>query len=678
MIENCWVDKKAEDFVRRYADQGINSDLALRVYTSQLIGSDPRLVMHGGGNTSCKTEIEDLFGDKQRVLCIKGSGWDLATIEAAGLPAVKLEPLLKLRKLKTLSDEEMVNVQRINLINQASPNPSVETLLHAFLPHTVVDHTHATAFLSLANLPDPKAILREIFGDSLVLVPYIMPGFSLAKVAAEIAENNPKAKGLLLLKHGHFTWGQSAKESYLRVIEQTNLVEKWFADRRRRANIRVKKDLKINDRSLIGMIKKAFFEISEEPKPSVVLNILKDETISAQVDKHITDGIVDRGVATPDHVIRIKPKPWILTRSMQIEGQKAINDGLETYISDYKRYFMKWSAQADEPKTMLDPKPKVVWVEGFGLIGIGGSLKEAKTIIDIAVQNILVITDSEGAGGFYPVKNKDLFDMEYWSLEQAKLKTISSLPLQGKITLVTGAAGGIGTAIVNSFVEAGAEVVAVDIDKNALKQSSFVSKVQTRNIDVTDEQQVKQLIEDLVYQFGGIDILVSNAGMAFQSSLLEMEMNDLRKSFEINFFSHFSLAKLIGQLFVEQGNKGQMLFNISKQAVNPGRNFGAYGLPKSTLMFLVKQLALELGSYGIRVNGINADRVRSGMLSEEFVKERAKARGLTVEQYMSGNLLNKEVEASHVAKALIDLSLSERTTGHVISVDGGNIEASLR
>ena len=207
---------------------------------------------------------------------------------------MKLEPLLKLRKLKILSDEEMVNVQRINLINQASPNPSVETLLHAFLPHTVVDHTHATAFLSLANLPDPKAILREIFGDSLVLVPYIMPGFSLAKVAAEIAESNPKAKGLLLLKHGHFTWGQSAKESYLRVIEQTNLVEKWFADRRRRANIRVKKDLKINDRSLIGMIKKAFFEISEEPKPSVVLNTLKDKAISAQVDKHIIDGIVDK------------------------------------------------------------------------------------------------------------------------------------------------------------------------------------------------------------------------------------------------------------------------------------------------------------------------------------------------------------------------------------------------
>ena len=213
MIEDRWVDKDANDFVVRYAEEGISSDLALRVYTSRLIGSDPDLVMHGGGNTSCKIELDDLFEEKQKVICVKGSGWDLATIEAQGFPALKLEPLLKLRKLEMLSDKDMVNAQRTSLINQASPNPSIETLLHAFLPHKVVDHTHATAFLSLANLPEPKAILRDIFGDSLAIVPYIMPGFSLAKLAAEIAENNTNAKGLILLKHGHFTWGKTAKES---------------------------------------------------------------------------------------------------------------------------------------------------------------------------------------------------------------------------------------------------------------------------------------------------------------------------------------------------------------------------------------------------------------------------------------------------------------------------------
>ncbi len=678
MIEDRWVDKDANDFVKRYQEKGISSDLALRVYTSRLIGSDPDLVMHGGGNTSCKTEVEDLFGDKQKVICVKGSGWDLATIELPGFPALKLEPLLNLRKLEMLSDKDMVNVQRMNLINQASPNPSIETLLHAFLPHKVVDHTHATAILSLANIPEPKAILHEIFGDSLALVPYIMPGFSLAKIAAEIAENNPQAKGLVLLKHGHFTWGKSAKESYSRLIEQTNLVEKWFSDRRRKIGRRSKKGLKSNYRLLISRIKKSFFDLSEEPAPTVVIKTCIDDGISAQIDKHIVNGITDRGVATPDHVIRIKPKPWVLTKSTQRAGQKAINDSLKSYISDYKNYFNKWSAKADESKIMLDPKPKVIWVEGFGLIGIGGSIKEAKIIMDIAIQNVSVITASESAGGFHPVKNQDLFDMEYWSLEQSKLKKSISLPLKGKITLVTGAAGAIGTAIVNSFTEAGAEVIAVDINKRKLEQSGFGANVQKRNFDVTDEKTVENFIEDLVHDFGGIDILVSNVGAAFQSPLIEIEMDDLRRSFEINFFSHFRLAKLIGQLFIEQGNKGQMLFNISKQAVNPGYNFGAYGLPKSTLMFLVKQLALELGSYGIRVNGINADRIRSGMLTEEFIAERAKSRGMSAEQYMSGNLLNEEVEARHVAKAFIDLCLLERTTGHVISVDGGNIEASLR
>ena len=257
-----------------------------------------------------------------------------------------------------------------------------------------------------------------------------------------------------------------------------------------------------------------------------------------------------------------------MTKSIQRAGQKAINDSLKAYISDYRNYFNNWSAKADELKIMLDPMPKIIWVEGFGLIGIGGSIKESKTIIDIAIQNVSVITDSESAGGFHPVKNKDLFDMENWSLEQAKLKKTISLPLKGKITLVTGAAGGIGSAIVNSFAEAGAEVIAVDINKRNLEQSGFGANVQKRIFDVTDEKTVESFIEGLVHDLGGIDILISNVGTAIQSPLLEIEMSHLRRSFEVNFFSHFTLAKLIGQLFIEQGNKGLMLFNI-KQAVNP-------------------------------------------------------------------------------------------------------------
>ena len=227
-----WLDTDANSHIERHAIKGINAEIALRVYTSRLIGSDPDLVMHGGGNTSCKTTMPDFFGNNVRVLCVKGSGWDLSTIEAPGLPAVKLDPLLELRQLDALSDEDMVNVQRANLMDQSSPNPSVETLLHAFLPHSVVDHTHATPFLALANLPEPEEVVYEIFGDSLAIVPYVMPGFALAKLANEIAEQCPKAEGLLLRQHGHFTWGDDAKQSYERVINHTNKVETWFANRR--------------------------------------------------------------------------------------------------------------------------------------------------------------------------------------------------------------------------------------------------------------------------------------------------------------------------------------------------------------------------------------------------------------------------------------------------------------
>ena len=530
MFHTRWVDVDANSCIERHVEKGINTDLALRVYTSQLIGSDPDLVMHGGGNTSCKTTMPDLFGNDTRVLCVKGSGWDLGTIEAPGLPAVRLDPLLELRKLDALSDEDMVNVQRANLMDQASPNPSVETLLHAFLPHQVVDHTHATPFLALANLPEPEAIMREIFGTSMAIVPYVMPGFALAKLAAEIAEQYPKAEGLLLLQHGHFTWGEDAKQSYNRVIDHTNRVEAWFADHRDAVQYPGTGLPQAEAQRLIHDLKRALVEVSSNPSPSFVLAWIDDAAITAQIDQHIFNGVLGRGVATPDHVIRIKAKPLVLTRDIQAGGAEAIAGAINAYTSDYKKYFNTWSALADSPKTMLNPMPKLAWVEGMGLIGIGGSMKEAKTITDLGVQNVRVTTDAEAAGGFYPVADKDLFDMEYWSLEQAKLGKASPPPLQGKVTVITGAGGAIGSAMVKVFEKAGAEVVAVDISAEALANQGFSAKVCQKTLDLTDADQIKELTNDIVRQYGGVDILLSNAGTAPQASILEMEEDMLRRS----------------------------------------------------------------------------------------------------------------------------------------------------
>lgn len=680
MFKNNWNDKDAASFIKTHHADRINADLAHRVYTSQLIGKEPDLVMHGGGNTSCKTVMKDLHGQNLDVLCVKGSGWDLGTIQAPGLPAVRLAPLLDLRNLDALSDEDMVNVQLANLLDQSAPNPSVETLLHAFLPHKFIDHTHATPFLSLANLPDSDAIMREVFGQTLAVVPYVKPGFALAKLAAQVAEENPEAEGLLLLKHGHFTWGTDAKSSYDRVIAHTNLIEEWFAQHRESKQYPSSQPAKPANNNYIDLIASAFSQVNAAGDTSFILDVVRDPSLVKQMDLHIVNGVTDRGVATPDHVIRIKAKPLVLTQAILAGGSDEIAEAIRAFVADYTEYFDKWSAQADSPKTMLDPMPKLIWVESFGIIGVGGTKKEACVITDLGAQNIRVITDGEKAGGFYPVRDNDLFDMEYWSLEQAKLSKASRKSLQGKVVMVTGAGGTIGSAIIKAYANAGAELVAVDNNADALErvEKDFPAGTLLKTINLTKTDQIDTLLNEVILEFGGIDILISNAGTAPQSSLLEMEDVMLRESFEINFFAHYYLAKSVANHFVKQGRKGQLLFNISKQAVNPGRNFGAYGIPKAALMALMKQLALELGEHGIRVNGVNADRIRSGILNDEFITNRAQARNISAKEYMQGNLLGEEVEAHHVAKAFLDLSLSQRTTSHVMTVDGGNIEASLR
>ena len=290
------------------------------------------------------------------------------------------------------------------------------------------------------------------------------------------------------------------------------------------------------------------------------------------------------------------------------------------------------------------------------------------------------MADGADAGGFHPVREKDLFDLEYWSLEQAKLGKAKPPAMQSQIVIVTGGAGAIGSAIAKEFHAAGAEIMLVDKHAEQLQQVRLQidPKISILQADVTQPDAPRRIIEAVTKTFGGVDILISNAGSAQQSSIIGMDQQLLRDSFELNFFAHFSLAQEVFKAFRKQAINGQILFNVSKQAVNPGRNFGAYGLPKSALFFLVRQMALEFGGDGVRVNGVNADRIRSGLLNDAMIAERSKARGVDEAAYLAGNLLKKEVKACHVARAFLALAQSERTTGHIMTVDGGNIEASLR
>ena len=686
MIANLWTDAEADAFLAAAGSDTRARDLALRVYTSRLIGRDADLVMHGGGNTSLKSTALDVFGEEVEVLHIKGSGWDLEVIEPRGLPAVRLAPLMRLRSLDALSDEAMVSVQRLNLLDPAAPNPSVETLLHAWIPHRVVDHTHATAFLVLANLPEVAAVTRELFGDRLSLVPYVMPGFALAKAAAAAFDRNPDAKGLLLVNHGHFAWGPDAKSSYDRIVEHTNLVEAWLADRRPAPLVPAAALPAGQAARVLSTLRGSLASVLPDSAHMPALDLRSGEAERAFCVRPDLEDLARRGVATPDHVIRTKAEPLVLRAADQ--GAEAMRAAVQAYADRYRAYFDTHAPSASEPKRILSPMPGLVWLEGAGIVGIGATAAAARIAADIGCQSARVRADAEAVGSFRPIGAKDLFDMEYWSLEQAKLGSGKALPLQGRIVLVTGGAGAIGMASALAFAAQGATLFLVDRPGEALDKALALLGADhgAHGCDITAPGAAAAAIEACAARFGGLDILLSNAGAAVTGDIATLDDRVLRDSFELNFFAHLAVSQgAIACFRAQQSGRGargaepgQILFNVSKQAVNPGRGFGAYGLPKATTFFLLRQLALELGAAGIRVNGINADRIRSGLLSSEMIAARSAARGVDEVTYMAGNLLRAEVEARHVADAFVMLARAERTTGHVMTVDGGNMEAALR
>ena len=677
MIDNNYDQSEAKKWKDEAGQLEADQELALRVYTSRLIGGNPDLVMHGGGNTSVKVTRKNIFGEDCSVMHVKGSGWDLDTILAPGLPGLWLDPLKKLRNLNELSDEDMVNLQRSNLLHSSSPNPSVETLLHAFLPHKYVDHTHATPFLILANLPNAEAVCREIFGDQLGIVPYIMPGFALAKKAAEVFEQDPTVDGLLLLGHGHFAFGDSAEASYSKIISHTQKVAEFF-DLHSPTKLAERREHNAHD--VLPIIRGLIAEMNGPNASMPILDVRNGEDAIKFLERSDIDELAKRGTASPDHVIRIKARPLVLRQSIWSSGRSAIKEVLDDYAADYKAMFDRQAPNASQKKTMLNPDPKTIWMEGVGFIGLGGNQKAASIAGDLVVQNARVRAVGEDAGGFYPISEKDLFDCEYWSLEQAKLGKGKKPPFEGQVVMITGGGGTIGRATAKVFAAVGAHCVLVDSNEQALEDSlvALGSSHAAISIDITETGSAERAVKHCIEKYGGIDILISNAGSATSGSMLELDDNSLRKAFELNFFTHQAFAVQAAKTMCNQGRGGQILFNISKQSVNPGKNFGAYGLPKATTLFLMRQLALELGNFGIRVNGVNADRIRSGLLTDEFISERADARGVSEDSYMAGNLLNREVGAEHVAGAFLALAQSDRTTGHVITVDGGNIEAALR
>ena len=677
-MKNNWSKNFANKYIKKYKKLGFSKDLALRVYTAHLLGRNKELVLHGGGNTSVKTTIKDIDGKKYSVLCVKGSGWDMADIEPEGLPAVKLEPLLELKKKKYLSDEDMVSFQKRNLINVKSPNPSVETFLHAFLPFKFVDHTHADAVLNVTNRAGGLNFCKKVFGNKVSVAPYIMPGFMLAKKINEIYSKNPNINCLILMNHGIFTFADSAKEAYDLMIKYVSQAERAIKKLKVKKIKQIKNfSTKFNAHEIAPIIRGL---LSNNKDQKFVVNYRLNKHLKYFMNGKNVRSYSSKGTATPDHVIRVKPFPLIITpkkNSSIVEFKVAAKKAFENYRKKYINYFNVNKNKVKGKKVMLDASPRVVLVQNVGVFAVGKDLSSAKIAGDLTETNAKVIASVEETSSYKFILEKDLFDIEYWSLEQAKIKKQKKL-LEGNIVVITGSTGAIGFETYKMFKIYGAEVVLLDYNLKRLKDLQSKIRDLCIHCDVRNKKSVKKTFNQICEKYGGIDILVSNAGTAPSGSIAEVTDEVLRKSFEVNFFSHQNCASEAVKIMKKQNINGCLLFNISKQSVNPGKNFGPYGLPKSALLSLCKQYAVDYGSYGIRSNGVNADRIRSGLMTDKMIKTRAKARSVTIDNYMRGNLLLNEVKAEDVAKAFLHLASSKKTTGAVLTVDGGNIAASMR
>ena len=684
-MESLWSDAEAGRAIARYREQGVAEDLALRVYSTRLLGGVPSLVLHGGGNTSVKTRQPDITGEEVEVLRVKGSGWDMAAIEPPGLPAVRLEPLRRLAELEALGDADMVNALRINLLDSRAPTPSVETLLHAFLPHSYVDHTHSNAVLALTGQPDGEAICRQVYGDRAALVPYVMPGLALAKRAAEAFDENPGSEGLILLKHGVVSFGASAREAYERMIALVGLAEARAARGTGKSVAVGPLPGALATPAQVAPILRGLLARRVDPDQGLYTRFILDFRAGAAVRDYVDGAALARysqaGPVTPDHAIRTKPTPVIVPApaagdltGFAAGAAAAIGD----YEARYRDYFARNNKRCGGTRTQLDAAPRVILVPGMGLFAAGDSAQAAAIAGDLAEATVEVVAAAEAIGEFESISEADIFDIEYWSLEQAKLGAAKERALARHVAVVTGGGGAIGAATAAAFKAEGAEVALLDLDEDRVAAAAREVGGLGVRCDVTDAASVRAAFETVAEAFGGVDVVVSNAGAAWQGRIGEVSDQVLRESFELNFFGHQRVAQAGVAIMLRQKTGGVLLFNASKQAVNPGPNFGPYGLPKAAALALMRQYAIDYGADGIRSNAVNADRIQSGLLTGDMIASRAEARGVSEADYMRGNLLRREVTAADVAKAFVDLALSAKTTGAVLTVDGGNIAAALR
>lgn len=688
-MENRWSDAEAEGL----------SELDLLVYQSRLIGADPALVIWGGGNTSLKVTRQDFRGRSTRAMLIKGSGSDMKTARPEHFPAVRMEDVLPLFELPEMTDESMVEYLEHCLMEPGSPRPSIETLLHAFLPQASVVHSHADAILSLTNQHDPVTVLHQAYGSEVVAIPYIRPGFLLSKQVAEAALGRPSVKGVVLLNHGLITWGSTLKASYDSHISLVTRAEEyvsrkgrgkvtfggeWIAsageEERRRAGAAVTPSLRSTLTPVGG--------------PGVLLRFIDDDQIMYFIDSKQARELVEVGAATPDHLLNTKRTP-LYVEAEDVMHPRELHKALEDGIGGYRRRYTEWFKQhARDGVQMRDPNPRIVIVPGIGMWVVGRDARALQVVSDIYHHTVSIMAGAQAAGEYASLSLLDAYDAEYWPLELYKLTLLPpEAELSRKVALVTGASRGIGRAIARRLANAGAHVVLTDIDGEALQDTAFEINNETAadrcvalSMDVRSEEQVKAAFQESVLAYGGVDILVSNAGIAPHGTLHTLPLTDWHQSLDINATGHLLVGREAVRVMREQGTGGSLVFVATKNVTAPGRGFGAYSAAKAAEAQVARTFAMENGIYGIRSNIVNPDAVfqDSGLWSRELKEERASAHAVAVEDledfYRRRNLLQAFITPNDVAEATLWLASgrSAKTTGCMISVDGGVPEAFPR
>ena len=675
--------------------QGLDP-LRLRVYTSRLIGMEPSLVLWGGGNTSVKIRETDHLGKEADVLRIKGSGWDLSNIEIPGFAPVRLADVKTLLSRDAMSDEEMVAFVEKSLLEPKAPRPSIETLLHAFLPHTFVDHTHADAILALTNNSNWKEVLKKLYGDEVAAIPYIQPGFELSKKVALANQKNPKIKGIILLNHGLLTFDDDAKKSYERTIDYITRAENYIADA-----LLVKPEplgpMPPSPLSPDGRRKKIISllpAIRAMLGHRMVLRFCDNEHIMRLVNSKDALQAVTCGPATPDHVLRTKP--WaLLSEEDGAQSDEALLSHIREKISSYTKNYIDYYEKYKQPGPFMhDPSPRIILIPQLGMIAAGKTYKEATMALDIYEHTAKVMLEASALGTYASISQQKMYGMEYWPLELFKLTLLPpEKPLSRHIALVTGATGGIGRAICDRLAKEGALVAVTDLNQEAI--DSLVKELWMRYgkhcavgavMDVTDAASVTSAFAEIILSYGGLDIIVSNAGIAHAAPIESLSLEEWNKSISVNLTGHMIVCQAALKIFKQQGFGGCIVMNASKNVFLPGKDFGAYSAAKAGQTQLGKVLAIEGAQYGVRVNMINADGIfqNSQLWSAELREQRAKAHGIPVEKieefYAQRNLLQAKIMPEDVANAVVWLCSAEaaKTTGCTLTVDGGVVGAFPR